>query len=877
MRGLGFVIRLARASLLLYPASFRASHDREFVDAIAHRWHRERRATNSAFRATLRACLILCADTAASAPGFWRQHDSQADARRPRRWLSGWGADLRLAARHTVRQPLAALLVVLTLGLGLGLGVASFSALDRIVLRPLPGPKADRLFYAGLLVPSRGWRLSPHQAVLDRWRAGARTIVQLETYSPGSVVRTGDGAAAMIEAVAISGGLPSLLSATPLVGRMLGPADAAAAAAPAAMLSERTWRRDYGADPGVIGRSLRLNATSYTIVGVWPDRTRFQARGIPDVIRVAPDDEQISRGGFGYAFVELADGATPDAASRELTALLDGVADLMPGSVAAVLPPAQGLHAPAFVTGLWMVFIAGALLMLVAVVNSANVLLGRAASRAGELGVRLALGASVPRVIRLFLAESLVLVAAGTALGAGVATAATRLSSALAPAALALADGGWAEARPMLFGAAAAALATMACALIPVWRVRALSVRGVLASASGSRTIDGSARLHAWLIGAQAAMAVLLVAGAALMSRSLRNVAGVDPGFDIDRLATVVVQAPEDRYPLDEAAEAFTARVLEAFAALPGVERATVSGSTPFRASRQGGEPFLDGEPPPPDVPGTFSTWQTAPPGYFATLGIPFVAGREFTAGDTGVVIVNESFARAHGGSVIGRRLRFARDKDAGREIVGVVRDIQSGALIDRTDRVQLYSPDTGTGRYTHYVLRTSGPPEALLPLARARLAELDPDVPLRMATTGPELFADEIARHRFMAMLLASLATLGVVFAISGVYGTVVLDVGRRVREMGLRLALGATGRDVIAGVIGRGLRPVVAGGLLGGLAAAWAGPYLEDLLFQVPARDPWSLAAGFALVSLTAVLASSLPARRASRVDPTITLRAQ
>jgi predicted permease len=381
------------------------------------------------------------------------------------------------------------------------------------------------------------------------------------------------------------------------------------------------------------------------------------------------------------------------------------------------------------------------------------------------------------------------------------------------------------------------------------------------------------------LIGAQAALAVLLATGAALTARSYERLAAVDPGFDVDPLAMVSVRAPVERYPTAEGQQQFLDRVRDEIEALPQVQAVTAVSAPPFRTSSGSMVPRLEGQ-----------EGQEAPAGakaevsiqdidlrYFDVFGTSLVAGRRFEADDVDqAVMINESFARALGDNVVGRRLLLGGD--TGHVIIGVVRDVRSTSLAsDPAARPQLYFFRTSTpSAFERFVLRVDGDPAAVIADVRARVSALDHSVPLSEAATFRSLFDAETARHRLVSYLLVGLALFGVVFAMSGVYGVVALDVSRRTREVGVRMALGATPEQVIRALVGRGLRPVAVGAGLGVVASFWTAPFLEDLLFGVPARDPWSALAGVALVLATASASSLLPARRASRVDPAVTLRA-
>lgn len=882
-RGPLAVRRLARLLLALYPPAFRRRYHRDFLAAVDHRWEREQVASGSDLRATARTGLLLLADTAHGAPEAWRKRGGSPLPAPPGHpgsdgdanvitWLRSTVGDLRLAWRACRRQPVSTLLIVLTLGLGLGAATATFSALDRVILRPLPFPGGARMAYVALLIPERGWQVGPSSAHVQRWRAGATTVERVEIYRQTSMVRTGHGPAEILTAHVMSGGLPGMLGVRPLLGRMLGPADGPPGAARAVMLSESYWRSAFGGDPGAIGEAVTLSDASATIVGIWPDDARFDYQGTRDVLAIADPKDEIPEGDFALVLARLAPGVQGDDVERELEALSAGIEGVRAGMVPR-LTPAHGFVGSRYLGAVWLIFAGAGILLLVAVLNAANLLLTRTAGRSSEIGVRMALGGSTARILRLLLAESVAVTAAGTLAGLALAWAIGQAYIAWSPERQ-LATGSWLHGRALVFTLAASVLAAAIAACVSAWRVRAMGVRDVLAGGAGQRATADASRVRAVLVGVQAMLAVLLVSGAALMARSYGNVLAIDPGFEAEQLAVLSIRPPS-RLETSDAERAFLLEVQEAFASIPGVTGVTTASAPPFSSSISGGLPYLDDEPEPEDSTQASTQVHSVPPEYFRVLGIPIVRGRTFRSYDENdAVIVNESFARSRGGDVIGRRLRFRQDTGA-RTIVGVAGDVRNGQLTDDPGVQLYYAGGELDDGYTRFILRVDGALDGVVPTARARLAEIDPRVPLLEARTGGEMLARLTARHRFVAFLLAGLSGLGLAFAVSGVYGIVALDVYRRLREIGVRLALGATGGRIAALVTHRGLRPVLIGGLVGAAAAVLAGPYLEALLYDVPARDPVSVLAGLAIVVAAAALGCLIPANRAARIDPAVTLR--
>jgi putative ABC transport system permease protein len=886
--GLRVTRDLARVLLRCYPRRFRQRWGDEFIQAAAHRWQRERETARLGAIGTLRAGLLLCADTLGAAPGTWRSTPGWGgspdgfDPHHRRRdrivfAIAGTLADLRMAVRLLRRQAGTSLLAVATLALGIGVSTAAFAALDRVVLNPLPFAHGQRMRYLARQHKTLGWRITPDADTLARWRTATQSIARIETYRDTNAIRLDTGQPERLNVLMVSTGLPGMLGVRPVAGRMLVESDAAPNAPAAVMVHEGFWRQKLGADPAIVGRDFRFTSGPATVVGIWPASARVNQRVTADLIRMMPGDQEIRPGGWTSILALLEPGADDAAAAAELNSLAV-ITEARANEYQFVVLPPTGFVNEAYLQGLWLVFAAAISLLVVAIVNAANLLLGRATTRTGELGVRLALGGSPARILRLFAAESVAITAIGVAGGVVVAWLTTKVYGVWQPAGMGAVRQGWFDARTAVFVGGAAALAAIAAALIPAWRARSSSVREVLTD--GARTTDAASSLRAGLVGVQAALAALLVAGASITGRSFHQLASVNPGFDVDPLAMVSVAASPLRFPTPEVQENFLRQVRESIAALPQVERMTVTNAPPFATSTVAAVPVLEGEPEPSGPPAHETRSQSVDAEYFAVFGTPIVAGRMFEPADgLNVVIVNESFARVHGGNVVGRRLKLTGRNERWYTIVGIAGDVTAGTLVGGAQSdPQLYFPQAPRGeqQFVRFMVRVNGDPETLINEVRTRVAALDPTTTLAEARTGRQIFDAQTERHRFVAYLLGGLALFGIVFAVSGIYGIVSLDVTRRRREVGVRVALGATPANVVAHMIRRGLRPVLIGAALGVLGGLWLGPLLKDLLFRVSERDPLSAFAGLGLVVLTAAAGCAVPARRAARVDPVIALRA-
>jgi predicted permease len=876
----GRLVRLvARAMALFYPASFRHEYGTHFADVASHLFERELSRRPPA-GAVLVTCWILVADTVAASPALWMTAiGGRPPAMRPPgrlerlgRHVRGGGQDLKVALRSAARRPAFSALVIATLALGTGASTAAFDALDRAILTPLPFERSSELVLLAMGTRQQSFTGVP-LPLLQQWREQATTVRQIEVFRRLSVLRLSGEGAAVLDGLGLSGGLPGMLGVRPVIGRMLTPADADPAAHPTVMLTEQFWRTQFGADPDAIGQVLNSGTAQAEIVGVWPAGARLGFGEPPDVIRVLPAGAEYSRGMFVQVLARMQPGRTARDVEVELDALTPAETrrDYRPTAIA----PADLLLGERFVTAVWLVFAGGLVLLSASIANAAHLLLERATERAHELGVRIALGGSQARLLRLFLAEGLVYAAGGLAAGALVALGLERLIAGYEPRLYLDTSGAGLAGRSFAFAAVAALACVLACTVAPLLRAERSGVALVLNGGGTRATAFRSHAMHA-LVGVQAALAVLLAVGAVLMGQSLTRLLSVDPGIDADRLAELSVSLPASRYPSPESRELYLSRATEALRALPGVTGVVTSGMPLMVSSEMDGLPRLDGDPDVEAPPEATTVTASVPPQYFDVLGIRLRDGRLFTDGETDVAVVSQAFAARRGGPIVGRLL-YLPGSNTARRIVGVVNDVRYGGLADdSTYRPAVYLPVASRpDSFYRFIVRTDGPPADVIAGARLVLAEIDPAMPLRSPLTGTEVIRRQTSQHRFVAVLLAGLAGLGVVLAMSGVYGAVALSVARRRREIGVRMALGAPPRRLVGRFVAAGLKPVVAGAAAGGLAVWYLAPHVETLLFRVAAHDPLSVAAGIGLVVLTALLAAAIPASRVSRLDPVRALR--
>jgi putative ABC transport system permease protein len=812
--------------------------------------------------------------------------------------------DLRFAVRTLLRRPLFTALAVLTLALGIGANTAIFSVVNAVLLAPLPFDAPDRLvvvwssnpeFAKAIGLPDK---LPASAGPFYDWRAQSRTLEHLSRVASDRATLTGRGEPEILNLVNVSGDLFELLGTRPFLGRTIQPADEAAGTR-VAVLSHRFWMWRFGGDPSIVGQTLVLADKPVVVVGVMPPSFAFP-RGAempsgfafaaePDLwfpMLLTPEERQTRDNHDSVALARLKPGISRAAANAEMRALAARLAQQYPdtdqGWTVRVEPLPEQLTG-AVRPALLLLSAAVALVLLIACVNVANLLLAQAASRQKEVAVRTALGASRGRMVRQLLTESLLLALAGGAFGTLLAFWSLRALASLIPAGVRVGSLGL-DGRVLAFtfvlALAAGALAGLAPALQMTHSDLASTLRD--GTRAGSVTSRGRRTLRA-LVVAETAMAVLLAVGAGLLLRSFARLTAVDPGFRPRGVLTAQVTLAGSRYPTARVA-AFYVAALERVRALPGVEAAGAVSSLPMSGNESIGGFLVKGMPRPEPGRSPNADRRSATPGYFEALGIPLLRGRLFRDGDAAdgqrVAVIDETLARTYwpGTDPLGKRIRrgdFDDPQPKWITVVGVVGNVRNSGL-HVEPRPQLYLPETQlTAPVMSLAVRTQGDPRRLAAAARAAVHAVDPDQAVSEVMTMDEMVDRSLAGRRFNLVLLSLFAGLALVLSAVGIYGVISYSVAQRTREMGLRMALGAQRRTVLALVV-REAGALTLGGLAAGLVLSLAATrVMASLLFGVGATDPLTLAVvscGLALVSLAA---ASVPGQRATRVDPMVALR--
>ena len=807
--------------------------------------------------------------------------------------LEDLASDARLAVRQLISAPGFTLVAALTLALGIGVNSAIFSLVDAALMRPLPFSQTGRLVMLWERTPT-----SPKTGVaplnMRDWNLQSRSfdgIAYVQRGMGGGPLLTApDGSIEPAERQSTSVNFFDVLGVVPIAGRTFAPEDDGPSPR-VLLLGEALWRRRFSSDPSIVGRLVRLNGQPYTVVGIVADNVQFSRPA--EIWTLSPQFPDIPALRAGRAFdvvARLKPGVTIEAAQAELNVIAERLALEYPesnkGTGVIVEPLRAGIvGSDLSTTSVFLLGVVGFVLLLCCA-NVANLLLARAAARGREIAVRSALGAGRGRIVRQLLTESLVLAMLGGILGIGVGAAILRAAPAvippgLLPAAVAPAF----DVRVVLFGLAAALAVGVVFGVIPAWQATGGALAGVMASESRSTT-SASRRFRSLLVSGEVAAAVVLLCGAGLLLQTLLKLVGGDTGYrapseSVLTLDFSVSTGSSSRYPTPEALIQFYDAVGRDTSSLPEVRRVGWASSLPYGTSELGRWQFeIAGDPSIGERDRPAAEFTTADPGYFETLDLPIVSGRGFNERDTlrslPVCLVNEAFVRRHfkGRNPIGARLALSQPPYRPvqiREIVGVARQT-SGEPDAPEELLQVYVPlaQFPTGDVYMVVQPSAGTAEALTPLVRRVVARIDPDAPVRRDRTLETLSIASTAGYRFRAEMVGTFAALALILAMVGVFGVLAYTVQQRQREIGVRMALGATSFRVTWLVFRDAGWMIATGAIVGMVLSALSGRLVATFLFGVDPLDPVTFMTVPAVIVLTAIAAAAAPAWRASRVNP-------
>jgi putative ABC transport system permease protein len=787
------------------------------------------------------------------------------------------GKDLRFAARSFLKNPGFSLVAILALGLGIGANSAMFSVVDAILLKPLPYAKPDRLVWVTQNIPMFHTDMA---SSLDywEWRDQGQLFDDVTAYNANNFNLVGGGEPERVVAEGVSASFFRTLGVTTSLGRPFADDEDKPGAANVAILSQAMFRGRYGGNPAILGQSIRLDDKPYTVVGVMPASFRFpEDRQVDLLVPLQLKHESVANGLLIVAVIgRMKPGVTPELVRAELAQVRKNTKEKPWGGAEMKVVPLHRQMVGDRRTAVLVLFGAVGLVLLIACGNVANLLLARAADRRREIALRSALGAGRGRLIRQLLTESVLLSVAGAALGLVFARFGIQAVIALGSKLVPFLEN--TSINPVVLGfTAAAALATaILFGLAPAVAVSKTDVIEALKQ-GGQNATPGRAqrRFRGLLVAGEIAIALVLLTGAGLLIKSLWILERLDPGFRPDHVLSVDINPIPSRYEKKEQKLQFFDSVMQRIVALPGVEAAGI-----YKDRYESGFFQIPGRPPSPQGQGPRAEAYPVSPGIFRALGLRLLRGRFIDQKDGPnaplVVDINETMARRHfaGEDPVGRQIKF----DSLMTIVGVVADAADQGPVAEIPAL-MYEPVTQIPRLPmmHLVVRAPGDPLAIAAAVREQVRAVDRDQPIFNIRTMEEKLAVTIAPRRFTMILLAVFAGLALVLAIVGIYAVMYSMVAQRTNEIGIRMALGAGRRDVLKLIVGHGARLAILG-LAMGLGGAWAATrLLKSMLFNVTPTDPWTFSAVAIALFLVAMAASLLPARRATRVDPMVALRAE
>jgi putative ABC transport system permease protein len=815
----------------------------------------------------------------------------------PRRLEDEVFQDLRYGLRMLAKNPGFTLIAVITLALGIGANTAIFSIVKSVLIRPLPFAQPDRLMQARYLqqpgIP-RGDHLSwiARRDLVD-WRTRSRSFERIGGYWNDMLILPAEGTPEPIIGVSVTQELLPALGVQPALGRYFLPEEARPGAERSIILSDDLWRRRFGADPGIIGRTIRSIDRTYVVVGVMPPGFNFPLRQQREVIRRPSrqmefwtlSDDDLSREGRDRqynAILQLKPGVGAEQAQAELETLfaqsaqdnsqardknligvrLVALKDQTTGEAGAILPILLG---------------AAGLVVLIVCANIASLLLARADGRRKEMAIRQSLGAGRLRLMRQALTESLLLALAGGAAGTLLAFWSLGLFLRLSPHYIPRLDESRIDGVTLLFTLAATVIAGLLFGALPAWRSARVDLNETLKQTAG-RAGFWRRRLAApgnLLAAFELALAVTLTLGAGLLLNSFARLMRIDPGYRANGVTVAIIPA----------GAAFLRQVIERLESTPGVEAAASSNGLPL--TQHGHVDFhlkIEGRPQTaPDDLSMFTRVHVVSADYLRALGMPLLRGRRLNAKDTSasipVAVINETAAQRYwnGEDPIDKRLGLSYGVGSMRQVVGIVKSTRHWSL-DREPEPEVYIPvEQEPFPQTVLFTRSSSPQAEIARSIRQAVAAVDKDQPVYLITTMDDLLADSVSTRRFTMLLLGGFSALALMLAMMGVYGVVSYTVAQRTPEIGVRIALGAQGRDVLRMILAQGLKPVAIGSVAGLIAALALSRVLSSLLYGVTATDPATYALVVLLLSFAALLACWLPARRATKIDPMVALRCE
>ena len=801
-----------------------------------------------------------------------------------------WSAAVRNALRAVARHPASSLILVITVGLGIGASTAIFTVVDAVLLRPSPFRQPDRLANLWALEKNGFSHPGIESEVADAWARQSRIFSRVESYVDRSMLYRGVTEPSIVRATFVSGGLFSILGVPAALGRPLLADDAAADAPDVAVVSHEFWRTELGAAPTAIGRPVVLDGRPYLVAGVMPAWFHYPLGRVSMWLPMKPGALTANERRASNLVARIRSDITPAAAqdrARQIAKQLDASAPRPNGWSISLFFLSRNSVDRTVQAALWMLAGAVLSLLLIACANAANILLVRATARQRELAIRSALGATRTTLVRQLVVESLVLALVGGAAGVFIAYWGVDLLLLIVPPEMSFntytsiaVDG-----RVLAFALITSIVTGLLFGVGPA--LRASRAHGTfLVQDRSALTMKGASRVRGVLVVAEVALSLVLLVGAVLFARSFVELNGVRAGFDAERIATAELSIPSVRYPTPEQRAAVVTAFRDRLSAIPGVTDVSVSTGAPPHA----GVTFADrveaeGNPTPLNTETVVIPFTEGDTAYFSTLGIRLTRGRGFTEEDRRSTerraVIDPTLARALWSSAdpIGRRFRLGPD-DPWVTVIGVADNVAMLGPDDKGARYGIYYPLPTKPRATRFVqlvVRTAGDPARLGLAMKRAIWAVDPQQPVTRVATAREQMAESLAKPRFLLTLMAVFAGVALALAVIGLYGVLSHAVAQRTREIGIRMALGAQSTAVLRSVLRSGTILIALGIAVGlGLTAA-GGRVVRSLLFGVAPLDPLAIAVAGVTLALAALAACYVPARRATKVDPLVALRAE
>ena len=803
--------------------------------------------------------------------------------------------DIRYGVRMLVKHKAFTSVAVITLALGIGANTAIFSVVNELLLSPLPYRNAEQIVMLWEVTPEGRHQNTTSRANYRSWRAQSTSYQDIAAFTDQRLNLTGGGDPEELSVQLATPEIFNVLGVEPLLGRTFRPEDGTNRNV--AVLSYGLWQRRFGGQSNIVGQQLTLSGLKFTVIGVMPPSFEFHIKsrsgtGRPaelwSILPMPTGAGANERGRFLSVVGRLKDGVTASNAAAELRTIATRLSDEAPEfnkNYTAEVLPLRDQFFGSVRRPLWLMLGAVGFVLLIACANVANLLLSLATSREKEIAVRAALGARRFRIVRQLLTESLLLALLGSALGLGFAYLGIKALVLISPRDLMILQGVGLNLTVLAWTLGVSVLTGIVFGLAPALHVSRLNLNDSLKEGGKSESgqAGGSRRLRSALVVSEIALAVVLLASAGLLIRSFIRLQQVDRGFETDNLLTMVVRVPDARYREDIQFVNFFSEVLERTRHLPTVRSAGMVNYLPLYGGLGSATGFkIEGRPEPPPGQGPSTDVRVADAGYFQTMGIPLLRGRNFSDSEQRepkhVILINEALARKHfaGEDPIGQRLDVAMfDKPQPAEIIGVVGNVRYDSLIDESPPAVYFPHPDLTYAFMTLVVRTEGEPTSIAPAVQREIRALDPNQPVSDVRTMNQVMADWVSRSRFNTLLLGLFAGLATLLSAVGIFGVMNYSVALRTREIGLRLAIGAQPRQVLLLVLRQGLLLTGVGVVLG-LAAAFAlTRLLSGLLFGVEAVDVTTFASISFLLIVVSLLACYLPARRAMRIDPLRALR--